>query len=80
MTNLSLNQQKGHKFHDKDAILKKAKLALKNIIYDNKKIGASVFDVDKEMQGWNFISEKIFELPRNDQFVKVLNKRLTEAE
>jgi hypothetical protein len=38
-----------------------------------------MFD-ENELDGWNFLAERIFELPRNAKFKKVLNHRLAEAD
>lgn len=39
-----------------------------------------MFDDMETFEGWNYIADKIFELPRNQKFVKVLEQRFTEAE
>jgi hypothetical protein len=75
----SLGSEKGQKFHDKKVLLRLAKEAMKRIKYDNTNIGTTMFD-ENELDGWNFLSERIFELPRNAKFVKVLNHRLAEAD
>ena len=56
-----------------------AREAIKSIKYDNTNIGTTLFD-ENELDGWSFLSERIFELPRNAKFVKVLNQRLNEAD
>ena len=56
-------------------MVEKAKVALKEIKYDQKIFGSTLFDKLQEFDGWNFISEKIFELPRNEKFIKVLEQR-----
>lgn len=57
-------------------MVEKARVALRNIKYDQKtNPGSTLFDKLQEFDGWNFISEKIFELPRNEKFIKVLEQR-----
>ena len=53
----------------------KARFALKGIKYEKVNPGSTLFDKLQEFDGWNFISEKIFELPRNDKYKEVLLQR-----
>jgi hypothetical protein len=32
----------------------------------------SIFDEDMEFDGWHYIAERMFELPRSERFTKVL--------
>ena len=70
-------------YHSKVEMVENAKKALKDIKYDNKNNpnkGQSMFDDMEAFEGWNYIADKIFELPRNKEFTKVLEQRFTEAE
>jgi len=42
------------------------KYSMSTIKYDKKVTGNTMFNDIKEFQGWNFITNKIFELPRNE--------------
>lgn len=70
-----LYQKRAPQYHDSEKMVEKAKVALKEIKYDQKIFGSTLFDKLQEFDGWNFISEKIFELPRNEKFIKVLEQR-----
>ena len=62
-------------YHSRIEMMENAKKALKDIKYDNKNNvnkGQSMFDDMEAFEGWNYIADKIFELPRNAKFVKVL--------
>mmetsp|Transcript_39590 Transcript_39590/g.60553 ORF Transcript_39590/g.60553 Transcript_39590/m.60553 type:complete len:91 (-) Transcript_39590:2124-2396(-) len=69
----------GH-HHNKEDMVRFAMKALRAIKYDKKITGITMFeDIDDTFSGWNFIMRKIFQLPRNERFLRVLTIREEEA-
>ena len=55
------------------------KYSLSTIKYDKKVTGNTMFNDMKEMGGWDFLTTRIFELPRNQQYLNVIDKRHAQA-
>ena len=57
-------------------MVKYAMHALKAIKYDKKITGIAMFEEDEgTFEGWSFLMQKMFQLPRNERFLRVLNLR-----
>ena len=69
------------RYHDSKEMIKNAMQVLKEMKYQKLSKGErSIFDEDLEFDGWHYIAERIFELPRSDRFVKVLEERYKQAQ
>ena len=50
--------------------------ALFNVKYEGQRGQTGMFDeMDHQDHGWQFLMSKLFELPRNEKFVRVLEAR-----
>lgn len=49
-----------------------AKDTLRNIQYKQKYKGRTYFNDNLDFEGWNFIYDKLFELPRNDELISII--------
>ena len=56
-----------------------AKNALNSIQYQ-KRPGSNLFDELHEFEGWNFLAEQIFQLPRSTMYLNAIGKRKLLAE
>ena len=50
-------------------------IALKQTQYNCKINGSTYFDDHKDFDGWNYLMMKIFQLPRHEKYLKVIEQR-----